>query len=467
MAKPYSIQSPEDIAKEYGGNKQRIAQAMQLGVVDATAGVLAGMFIDRMRSAAQSEAAPRQTVAQQVFTPPQPQMPMGAPAGLGATPQAAAMPAPAAPMAAPAAPPMAAPPMGMPAPQPAPGMAAGGMVGPYMARGGLSDLPVPDGMFDEPSNGGFDDGYRGGGLVAFARGDTVEEEDYIYSDKPGQIDETGTIVVDAPKKAPKISTTYLPGMAYKAPEAMGGYKNDLYGNLDVYSDAAPRETKRAQQYQEYLDKILNPAEQEKRRKEDMWMALGQLGAKMASTPGSLLQAASAGIGAALPSAAAAAKERRGEQRAVMQALVAEERTANKEISERADKALDMLKNYNSLNEAFQDRNFRNLWERMASADRRYVAQVAAAAGIRQSQIGAGAQIQVGQLGYNERRGALAQEIAANFDKNAALDTAYSDMLVKNPAKAAQYRMDQITSALDRLMPALGGSNDPLGVRGGR
>ena len=49
--KPYRIQSPEAIAKDYGGNKQQIAQAMQMGIVDPTAGVLAGMFIDRMRSA--------------------------------------------------------------------------------------------------------------------------------------------------------------------------------------------------------------------------------------------------------------------------------------------------------------------------------------------------------------------------------------------------------------------------------
>ena len=43
--KPYRIQSPEDIAKDYGGNKQKIAEAMQMGVVDPTAGVLAGMFL--------------------------------------------------------------------------------------------------------------------------------------------------------------------------------------------------------------------------------------------------------------------------------------------------------------------------------------------------------------------------------------------------------------------------------------
>ena len=154
MAKPFSIQSPENIAKEYGGNKQKIAQAMQLGVVDATAGVLAGMFIDRMRSAQMQEQAPQATVAQQVLGA----APQAAPAGgLGATPQAAP----------PMAPQMAAPPeAAMAPPQEAPmGEAPMGM-----AEGGIVGLDVPEGMFNEPSNGGFNDGYAGGGLVAFAGG---------------------------------------------------------------------------------------------------------------------------------------------------------------------------------------------------------------------------------------------------------------------------------------------------------
>lgn len=170
--KPFSIQSPEQIAKDYGGNKQKIAEAMQMGVIDPTAGTLAGMFIDRMRSAAQQEAAPQQTVAQQTFAPPAPpQPPMGMPpappAGLGATPQAAAMP------------PMGPPPeMGAPPPQEMPMMAEGGMVPPYAAGGGLSDVPIPDGMFDEPSNGGFGDGYAGGGMVAFAGGGRTGYNDF-------------------------------------------------------------------------------------------------------------------------------------------------------------------------------------------------------------------------------------------------------------------------------------------------
>lgn len=157
MAKPFSIQAPEDIAKEYAGNKQKIAQAAQMGVVDPTAAVLAGMFIDRMRSAQVMEGGQQPTVAQQVLggAPPQ---------GAGApTPPMGAPPPMAPPMGAP--PPMAPPPQDMAPPPPEMDMASQGM-----AEGGLAELPIPDTMFDEPTNGGFDDGYAGGGMVAFAPG---------------------------------------------------------------------------------------------------------------------------------------------------------------------------------------------------------------------------------------------------------------------------------------------------------
>jgi hypothetical protein len=151
LAKPFSIQAPEDVAKEYGGNKQAIAQAAQMGIVDPTAAVLAGMFIDRMRSAQVMEGGQQPTVAQKVLgggglpTPPtNPMAPgMGAPA-----------PQPAPPMQAPMGAPMEAPPAPMPG----------------MAMGGVASLPIPGAMFDEPNNGGYGDGYAGGGLVAFAGG---------------------------------------------------------------------------------------------------------------------------------------------------------------------------------------------------------------------------------------------------------------------------------------------------------
>jgi len=171
LAKPFSIQAPEDIAKEYAGNKQRIAQAAQMGVVDPTAAVLAGMFIDRMRSAQVMEAGQQPTVAQQVLG--------GAPpsTGMAPPPQGMAPPPQEMPPQGMAPPPqdmgMAPPPqdMGMAPPPPEMDMAPQGM-----AAGGLAELPIPDAMFDEPTNGGFNDGYAGGGMVAFAAGDTVDAE---------------------------------------------------------------------------------------------------------------------------------------------------------------------------------------------------------------------------------------------------------------------------------------------------
>lgn len=447
--KPYSLQSPEQIAKDYGGNKRKIAEAMQMGILDPTAGTLAAMFIDRMRSAAQTEVAPQQTVAQQIFAPPAPQMPMGAPAGLGATPQAAAMPAPAEAM------------MGAPGAQAVPGMAMGGMVPPYAAGGGLSDLPVPSGMFDEPDNGGYGDGYRGGGLVAFAKGDEVEDK-YITTDEPGALDETGAIVVE-PKKAPKVNTTYLPGIMYKTPETLGGFKSTLFRNLQEFEAEAPRETKRAKEFQDYLDRVLSPEEQKKRRQEDMWAALGQIGAKMASTPGSLLQAASAGISEALPGVTAAAKERRGEERAARQAQVAEERTSNKELETRAGIALDMLKNYGSLEQAFQSDNFKNTLTRLGIDADIVKAKIMAGASVQQALISAAAQREVGALGFIERRGSLYQQIASDWDKSAALDKNYTALLSKDPAAAQQYRNAAIMGVVNQVQPLLGG-NDPLGIR---
>ena len=140
--KAYGIQSPESLAKEYGGNKQKIAKAVQLGILDPTAAVLAGMFIDRVRNAAQEEQGPQTTVAQQVLGGQPPAPPQGPPqAGLQAA----------------APPPMR--------------MAYGGQVGvsnnqvpePAMERG-LDGIPIPDNMFD----------YAGGGMVAFGSGGDVQ-----------------------------------------------------------------------------------------------------------------------------------------------------------------------------------------------------------------------------------------------------------------------------------------------------
>jgi len=133
--KPYNLQSPEEIAKEYGGNKQKIAQATQSGLLDPTAAVMAGMFIDRMRNAQMEEQAPAQTVAQDILAPQQmQQMQQPMPQQMGGQ----------------------TPPQGMP------------------QSAGLEALPVPDQMFSGP-------GMAGGGLVAFANAGSVfnELEPYV------------------------------------------------------------------------------------------------------------------------------------------------------------------------------------------------------------------------------------------------------------------------------------------------
>jgi hypothetical protein len=61
----------------------------------------------------------------------------------------------------------------MPQEQPPMEMAEGGMIPPYASGGGLSQVPIPAGMFDEPNNGG----YANGGIVAFAAGDMVDADE--------------------------------------------------------------------------------------------------------------------------------------------------------------------------------------------------------------------------------------------------------------------------------------------------
>jgi len=63
------LMSPSKVAAEYGGDKRKIQQAAQMGLIDPTVAVMAGMFIDRMRGAAMKEQQPQSTVAQDVMAP--------------------------------------------------------------------------------------------------------------------------------------------------------------------------------------------------------------------------------------------------------------------------------------------------------------------------------------------------------------------------------------------------------------
>lgn len=398
MTKPFSIQSPETLAKEYGGNKQKLAEAMQMGVVDPTAGVLAGMFIDRMRAAQVLEATPQATVAQQVMggapnVPPPP--PSG---GLGAMPQAAP------PMAPPMAPPQA-PPMDM-APPP-PGAPPVGM-----ADGGLASLDIPETMFDEPSNGGFDDGYAGGGMVAFADGGPagsgnwgsyIEEmvrrldpniqisgrgrtpsrnsqvggvaDSYHLIDAardirtPEGVDKNEFIaqlksvfgpdydvlpskgrsvhVEPGPKLGEKVRAGATPTLAMpeRDLETAGGRamsaQDAMTFGRELLAGLPRQELERARTYA--LEE-LDPARQEKERKTDMWQALAEMGFRMASSDSPyVLQAIGQAATATLPGMQASKKERKAAKNEAIRTLMAVEDVDRKTATAGVELGMDIYK----------------------------------------------------------------------------------------------------------------------------
>jgi hypothetical protein len=321
--KPYNLQSPEQIAKDYGGNKQKIAEAMQMGVVDPTAGVLAGMFIDRMRSAQTQEMAPQQTVAQQVFTPPAPPAPpMGAmpPAGLGATPEAAAMGG--------AQPPMmggAPVPPDMPAEEPPMGMAAGG----------LTTLPLPDNMFDEPDNGG----YASGGLVAFAEGGPAQEQD---------------------------DGLYY-GYNYRDPRANLATVDQLFGAPQTrYADEAEQELLRRR----------GPEYQRGQRRRDIGQLMAEAGfGMMAGNSPNAFQNIGAALLPALSNATERAKERRADEREIQRGLLDIEAGRNTAAARRAAQALEMQNIGIRGSEAKAAREFEAEQKEADRAQRRWEVQI--------------------------------------------------------------------------------------------
>jgi hypothetical protein len=320
--KPFSLQSPEKIAAEYGGNKQKIASATQLGLVDPTAALLAGMFIDRMRSAQVQEQNPQQTVAQQVFAPPAPPAPPQGMPPQGMPPQG---------MPPQGMPPQGAPPQGMPQEAP-PAM---------MADGGLASLPVPDSMFDEPSNGS----YANGGIVAFDDGGAVG---------------TGPLVDP-------------------------NYERDVR----AYSDINTRMLGDAQgpAMKEMIAenaRIRSPEGAAAQKKQDMWATLAQIGATMASTPGSFLQGVGAGVNKALPGAIEQNKERKAEQRAALQSSATMETAQYSAKAAAMQNAQKMYADAQALRERGLEREARAL-EQKADLAARY-AQIASSERISGAQI---------------------------------------------------------------------------------
>jgi hypothetical protein len=449
--RPFSIQSPEAIAKEYGGNKQKIAQAMQMGIIDPTAGMLAGMFIDRMRAAAQQEQAPQQTIAQQVFAPPAAPQQMSeldttlqaafgppprrggealppAPAGLGATPEAAQM--------------MAPPPMEQPM-----GMAEGGMVPPYMNNGGLAELPVPDGMFDEPHNGS----YAGGGIVAFADSGLVKA-------KTSEDDDEDMLESTAPRPKKPQSLGALP--SFDIPRSIFGMSGDVMTNMDRLKETYTPQTKQMDRATKAYEEELTPEGLKKRRDEDFGAFLMKFGAKLASTPGDLVTAAGIAGGEALPGLEAASKERRADQRQMLKNLQENEGLSNKEAKEARNLALDMQIKYGSLAVALQDTAFKNLWQLMDDNTKRYIAKLSNEA----SKYGSDRQYDASVVGLNRENARITQLAVKSVDDKIAEGGELQPEYLNAPNKAA-YRQQKIAEEVAALGGYLGGGGGGKGDYG--
>jgi hypothetical protein len=180
-----------------------------------------------------------------------------------------------------------------------------------MADGGLAMLPVPDNMFDEPTDGE----YAGGGIVAFNPGGLTSAPDYSVLQ-----------------------------------QMLADYGDEGKGREQYESYYQPKR-EASERLRQFYGGAMSEEGLKKRRDEDKYFALAQLGATMASTPGSLLQAFGAGVGKALPGMQESSRERRAEQRDALKQLAADEGMTNAEQREfakymmgRKDKRADLAQN---------------------------------------------------------------------------------------------------------------------------
>jgi len=149
------VKEIQDLALNY--SKEQLAKLAQQGALPAQSAVLAGMMQDRMQAA--SIPKPTTTVAEKVLgaspTPPQGGIASVAPTNIASV----------------------APPTGINQPMPS------NMPTQEMAYGGLAELDTND-MYDENS-------FAGGGIIAFAKGDLIEDPNDPYRKQRGYDAATG------------------------------------------------------------------------------------------------------------------------------------------------------------------------------------------------------------------------------------------------------------------------------------
>jgi hypothetical protein len=190
-----------------------------------------------------------------------------------------------------------------------------------MADGGLAMLPIPETMFDEPTDGG----YAGGGIVSFAIG---------------------------------------------GPTNYYGMSTDLGANLGMLQDRLTPETEFTEREAQYIRDTLSPEAQKKHKSRDEGLALMMAGAKIMGTRGSLGEAIAAGAPVGIQALQEAAKARRAEQREAISVGAQRELGRNKEQRELLSTGLGMVEKAGGFAEAAKTREFQDKWNRMDDKTRR-------------------------------------------------------------------------------------------------
>jgi hypothetical protein len=221
------------------------------------------------------------------------------------------------------------------------------------------------------------------------------------------VSETGDeMILSSPDRAkPPVSLGGAP--TFDLPNSLYGYSNDFFTNLNRWKEMYSPETKQRERAAAALEESMSPEAQKRARQEDMWATLGQIGARMATTPGSVLQAAATGIGEALPGARAAAKERKAEVRSALKELAQQEGLTNQEALTAAQIAADMQGKYATFGEAMQDRAFKDRWGKEDRAVQRAANKLSYDASIYGARSSAGASM------YGSRLGLQGQQYAAD------------------------------------------------------
>jgi hypothetical protein len=181
-----------------------------------------------------------------------------------------------------------------------------------MAEGGLASLPVPDAMFDEPVDA---QSFGGGGIVSFAGAGEVEID-------PG----TGLPIDRPPPEAPPQ------GLAAIMPPSVDptlAYINRFKGFIDAGQGPDANKYSRMQAAQ--LEKDMSPAAQSAQKKQDLFMALAQIGSGMAASKNpSFFGSIGEATQAALPGVQRAAEARKATQSNAIKELAGNEKVARNE-----------------------------------------------------------------------------------------------------------------------------------------